>query len=65
MNTDRWLAHNRLRAQDGAPAARRTRSQGELAEQVGVILYTISHLNLGIKQPRFKKLRGLAAAPGI
>lgn len=40
-------------------------TQEELAEKVGVTFYTISNWELGIKQPRFKNLRALAAALGI
>jgi transcriptional regulator with XRE-family HTH domain len=40
-------------------------TQEELGQKVGVTFYTISNWELGIKQPRFKKLRALAEALGI
>lgn len=40
-------------------------TQGELAEMVGVTLYTISNWEVGVKQPRFSNLRALAKALGI
>jgi transcriptional regulator with XRE-family HTH domain len=40
-------------------------TQEELAVKVGVTFYTISNWELGIKQPRFKNLRALAAALDI
>jgi transcriptional regulator with XRE-family HTH domain len=40
-------------------------TQEELAAKVGVTFYTISNWELGIKQPRFKNLRALAAALDI
>lgn len=40
-------------------------TQEELAAKVGVTFYTISNWELGIKQPRVKNLRALAAALDI
>lgn len=40
-------------------------TQEELARLVGVTFYTISNWELGIKQPRVKNLRELAAQLGI
>ncbi|HEY1390331.1 MAG TPA: helix-turn-helix transcriptional regulator [Ktedonobacterales bacterium] len=40
-------------------------TQEELGKMVGVSLTSISSWELGVKQPRFKNLRALAAALGI
>ena len=40
-------------------------TQGELGDQVGVSYFTVSNWELGIKQPRAKNVRALAAALGI
>jgi transcriptional regulator with XRE-family HTH domain len=40
-------------------------TQEELGDKIGLSLHTISSWELGVKQPRFKNLRALAAALGI
>lgn len=40
-------------------------TQGELGDKIGVSYFTVSNWELGIKQPRAKNMRALAAALGI